>query len=335
MRQASPCLQVCLSHIRQIATTAYEHSLSPSLSHRPTHRVVSDWQGCTVELYHSCCWSITVSSHLERVLIKNLNPAALFHSLSWKAFLTVFLHQCYYYYFPCLHLIADVLASACIEHFSICRGHWKDLTMKRHKVVGSCALSVPFQDCSTSSTQGCSSCFTTNEGQLLHKYMVAETILFIALWWRLYLALTVYNKDPIVLLPLTISYVILTLRWPSCACHFLLEKNRLKTYLVTLHFSSHSSHLVYGDVILSRARQGKAQTICPFIQLESVAEQIAGKFSLLSLDLCSHNQDGKRRDCDITRSSTESLVELLDCTKGHYISLRPTGSACTHWKMSE
>lgn len=137
MRQASPRLQVWLSHIRQIATTAHEHS--PSLSHRPTHWVVSDWQGCTVELYHSCCWSITVSSHLERVLIKNLNPAALFHSLSWKAFLTVFLHQYNYYYFPCLHLIADVLV--CISLHRTLFHQQRPLERfdrEKTKVVGSC-----------------------------------------------------------------------------------------------------------------------------------------------------------------------------------------------------
>lgn len=81
----------------------------------------------------------------------------------------------------------------------------------------------------------------------------------------------------------------------------------------------------------------KAQTIYPFIQLESVAEQIAGKSTELTLDHWSHNHDSKKkkRDCDITRSFKESLMELLDCAKGHYKSLRPTGSANAHWNMSE
>lgn len=39
----------------------------------------------------------------------------------------------------------------------------------------------------------------------------------------------------------------------------------------------------------------KAQTIYPFIQLESVAEQIAGKSTELTLDHWSYNHDSKRK----------------------------------------
>ncbi len=65
--------------------------------------------------------------------------------------------------------------------------------------------------------------------------------------------------------------------------------------LLTLHYNVHCSHLVYRNLILSRAHLwGKAQTIYPFIQLVSVAEQIAGKTAELTLDHRSYSHDSKK-----------------------------------------
>lgn len=105
---------------------------------------------------------------------------------------------------------------------------------------------------------------------------------------------------------------------------------------LSLHCNGRRSHLVYGNLILSPAHLwGKAQTIYPFIQLVSVAEQIAGKTTEPTVDHRSHSHDSKKVTVTLPAALRESLVELVDCAKGHYKSLRPTGSANTHWNMSE
>lgn len=148
MRQASPCLQVCLSRLRQIAT------IRPLTHTRPTQRVLSDWQDvqrCTLQLYPSCCWGTTVSSHLERVLINDLSVAAL-------------------------SLMEILLYSSLYENdFAVCSTCccWLLLQMYLHvKVIFSVHKSavcwilcnnVPSRVLCNSKTRGCRGCLSANE----------------------------------------------------------------------------------------------------------------------------------------------------------------------------
>ena len=87
-----------------------------------------------------------------------------------------------------------------------------------------------------------------------------------------------------------------------------------------LYFGRHLCPLVHGHNILSQAHLwGKAQTIHLFIQLESMAEQIAGKSSELTLDHWSYNPDGEKKGLwHYQELYKERILELLGCAKGHY-----------------
>lgn len=105
---------------------------------------------------------------------------------------------------------------------------------------------------------------------------------------------------------------------------------------LTLYYNGCRSHLVYRNLILSQAHlRGKARTIHSFIQLRSVAEQIAGKTADITLDHWSRNRDGEEVTATLPAAWREASWNYLTVQKGHYKSLRPTDSAKALRNMSE
>lgn len=103
----------------------------------------------------------------------------------------------------------------------------------------------------------------------------------------------------------------------------------LYIYTTALCYNGRSSHLVYRNLILSQAHLGKAQTIYPFIQLQSEAEQIAGKTTELMLDHWLYH-DSKKVTMTLPQALSKALWNNWTVQKGITNHYKLLGSANTH-----
>lgn len=103
---------------------------------------------------------------------------------------------------------------------------------------------------------------------------------------------------------------------------------------LTLDYNRRSSHLVYNLILCRTHLWGKAQTIYPFIQLWSGAEQIAGKTTELTMDHWSYNHDSKKVTVTLPVALRKASWNYWTVQKGATnhsdLLVLPT-----HWNMSE
>lgn len=133
------------------------------------------------------------------------------------------------------------------------------------------STNVPFQVCCNFKTPAC--CLCTNEQQLLYKCIIRMSF---AIFLRETVFCCYIIRTPLCLpcppLPSKNTFCSLCVRLISS-----METTLSIHTTLTLCYNRRSSHLVYRYLILSQAHLGKVQTIYPFIQLQSEAEQIPEK----------------------------------------------------------